>query len=322
MFFCEKFMTKPLQGLAVLIILSGFGCKTHSPSSEVKVVGGYEAGPGQIPSAIQFLSCSGSKIGEYAYLTAAHCVLDKQSGELRSSLHKGQAFEVVHGIRKSSGKSYRLTVDAVAVHYTYVALAKELAGKSAKDKAYESAFDLAVILVKEPTPEIASAVISPTRVPIGSSVVVSGYGCEYWDDDPLNSDFGGSTVVSGSSNFGNDDRLKYDVRLVSQEDYQYARVEDERGPLSELKFKLCPGDSGGGAFTIQDRAKPYSQKELAGMRFNELVGVNSFISVATSAYSRLDKNARANPYDCIQSILNSQKRVSDRFGLVAVCDPK
>lgn len=97
---------------------SAAGDRTAAPSPNV--VGGADAAPGSWPFAAYLLadfpdgthSCTGSVVGAGAILTAAHCVVDQDSGEVVAP----QAVLVVTGRRDLDDTSSGTIHDVLAVH--------------------------------------------------------------------------------------------------------------------------------------------------------------------------------------------------------------
>jgi hypothetical protein len=300
-----------------IIAMAFSSCKTVNTDTQLKVVGGFDATGRQFPAAVQFLSCSGTKIADQAILTAAHCLIDKESGDLRNELRRNSSIDLHYGLSVDQKSKYQVAVEAVAVHRSYVKKSRELAGRRAKDKEFHDAIDIAVLFLKNDTPEISSARLINRSPSAGELVVVTGYGCEQLRGDLL--DPTGPVIVEGETHFLEGARLKYASVPIKRRTDQFASVADQRDPLGDLTFKLCPGDSGSAAYAIPDRNPNYSEKELQQMTFQEVVGVNSYLSAFDSSFTRIDDTSQGSLFQCLQQLLRSKSLQTDQNGLIAAC---
>jgi hypothetical protein len=200
--------------------------------------------------------CSATKIGEQRFLTAAHCVMDMDSGLLHPTHQPGGSFRITNAVSPKTEADFiavRTTAtlippafragleELIAVRAQRIAQLKQkyaggelvwhISRLKAKHVLTTRFPDVAVIEVDRPTPTIATAVLDLASSLEGASVTLVGYGCrslEAWRE--------------GSKSPNYDERRWADTQVVRVDAinfYSYAGRTRADAP------SLCPGDSGG-----------------------------------------------------------------------------
>ena len=207
---------------AAAVVLAGAQLAT-SPAGAI--VGGYQAEAGEFPfmASIQTKGadgtdghfCGGSVIGTRWVLTAAHCLVDTQPGEIQVGVGRTNLDDL------SSGQT--LTVDRIVVHPDY-----EETGT----------FDAALVRVTQDiaSPSIALAAVGDDALEQdGAALTVAGWGTEFF----------GSPFIPA-------DLKAVDVAAVADENCTTNRTQgfqdDSEICAETLGGDSCQGDSGGPLF--------------------------------------------------------------------------
>jgi hypothetical protein len=244
-----------LLGLTCILLLA--------PSTALALIGGELDRDARYAAVVTIISeagsrkhCSATKIGERRFLTAAHCVLDMDSGRLNSTHQRGGSLEISNVVSpKSMADFIAVQVRETHIHPDFRAGVEELLASRAERIArlkekYEGAQlvwhvtrlkakhvlttrfpDVAVIEVDRLTPTIATAELDLESSLEDATVTLVGYGCQSlkaWRQRSEDSTFG--------------ERRWADTRVLRVDAinfYSSARRMHADGP------SLCPGDSGG-----------------------------------------------------------------------------
>lgn len=221
--------------------------RTHNDSRPT-LVGGREAYEGELPAAVMLehegrAHCSMTKVGLRHFLTAAHCVVDKEPAALRARFRPGQSIVVRHGILHSEMARHELTVYETRVMQEYLSHAGDTELNS----------DLALVVVNEETPSIGLATIANEKPMPGQKIYLSGFGCEDLADN------------------GGERRLKIGLTEVSElTDW---RIVVGAWTTNGEHVEGCKGDSGGAAWLLKD-----GEMRLAGVNSSLRPEVATFVT--------------------------------------------
>lgn len=236
-----------------------------------ELVGGHVATEAEYPATVSLGGCTGVKVGPRHFLSAAHCFGDPNQATLSVSTdNNAQNFQT-------------LTIASVNVHPQYAHCSACAGDGSMSDFGYKP--DVALIIVQELTPSIPVAVIDPTPVAVGTSVTLTGYGCENGVGQP-----------SGPSRFKVGDTRTIDPLSLSDAASIPGSFTSTYGPAADPSAPgLCPGDSGGPLYR-------------AGT--NKVVGINALVSFSGEQgtpygnwFTRLDQQSRYNVYAWLTALI-------------------
>jgi len=303
--------------IAAAMFTAALGCKQRLEGnlSQPKLIGGTEADHGQFPSTIALPGCTGVKIGPYQFLTAAHCVVDSDTGTLAPPYRRDATLSVRHGARPAQVRPMKLTVAETRIHHSYrSAFDKELPNFIPQELR-EKVVDVAVVIVKDLSAGIPAAVIDTEAPPNGSAIIVSGYGCES-EFSPLD-----GTIVARAENeiVENEEepsprtRLKWMATTVQGREGTLLNFRNRYQPEPELK--LCSGDSGGPVYR-DDRVDGTQSKNHS---FRRVVGINSHSQLLHSSFTRVDQGGLHPLFTCLKDLVESLPKASGTDDLPVFC---
>lgn len=222
------------------------------------LIGGRYTGPNEFLSAVRIESerglCTAAKIGPRAFLTAAHCVMKKNS--------LGQAFNAGYGfniLNHSTGES--LTTRKSIVHPSYLSATKffielqKKVGVSLMGFRQRVSSDVAVILVKEFTDNVPIAKLDFKPVASGENMIAGGFGCESLNDYAI--DIYKIGVMKNNTNISN--FVSEEMKDISREVKELLGYDESffkynlGGTYAESKVSTCGGDSGGPLYRASNR---------------------------------------------------------------------
>lgn len=161
-----------MRWLYSLLLLSNVG---------FALVGGQKAAPDQFPAVALLEDCTTSKIGEFHFLLAGHCVVNG-AGRGDDDAYLNQtlpAFAEGSEIRLDRDVSHRKGhwTDVLHVARTFVHPAYRYSSVGHAWLKPQGISDIAVIVVKEKTPEIPVLAFLTERLTVGEEILKLGYGC-------------------------------------------------------------------------------------------------------------------------------------------------
>ncbi len=251
--------------LVILGCLSACNPQGHQAPLSIRsgnLIGGSVADPKDYPATIRLISgCTAAKVAPKLILTAAHCVVDLHTGDIRANYQTDSKIGIQYG-----SKTYTDFVVETLPHESFVNAVKaaNAAGNSPNNVSKDS-YDVAFIVVRENLTDIGEAEIDLNKVLVTDPLIVGGYGCE----DHL----GGTTpsprhYKAGETYAVDIDALagargNYSSRSVQQSIFQH-NILTAAQKFDSAVPSICPGDSGGPVYRANDH--------LA------IVGVNSYYS--------------------------------------------
>lgn len=270
---------RKLWGLPVICLLVACGGESQPngegvAASDAPLVNGHVATESEYPATVALihdgLFCTAVKVGARHFLTAAHCMPSPQSITQISITASNDTTNFVN-----------LSVVSVNNHPQWLSCTSCAGDNSMSDFGLKP--DVSLIIVNETTPSIPAAVIDSTAVAVGSSVTLTGYGCEQVTPAPANRfKVGDSTTISP---------LQLDSAATIPLGYSttYGRAVVAGAP------GLCPGDSGGPLYRTGT---------------NQVIGINALVSGTDAGevgnwFTRLDSQSRYNVYSWLSSLLQS-----------------
>ncbi|WP_437314944.1 trypsin-like serine protease [Sorangium sp. So ce385] len=261
------------SAVALSLVACSVGAQSESElidSSQEELVNGHVATEAEYPSAVYLGGCTGVKVGERHFLSAAHCFPNPGSVTNLSVTADNNTLNQVS-----------LTVVSVNNHPEYQNCTSCAGDGSMSDFGLRP--DVSLIIVNELTPQIPVAVIDPNPVAVGASVTLTGYGCEgVQPEPPPRFKVGDSETVSP---------LSLDPAATIPGSYTTTE-----GPvLSPGAPALCPGDSGGPLFRTGT---------------NQVVGINALVSGNDDGeignwFTRLDSESRYDVYSWLQGLIGA-----------------
>lgn len=229
--------------ISLMIILLPMLVRSHfapQKSLEPFLIGGIEVVEASLFTATIIINenrCTGSKVGEHLFLTAAHCLVDRENGGVSPRFLPGETITLkTHYLKEW----IVLTMKQVFIHPSYQEKLVERiqAGHSTHEIAYE-AFDIAFFTVYETTQSIGAAQLDFNDVLVGEELTLGGYGCE-------------------DASYQKPKREKYKIHhTVVVSDQNKSDIEKfnfftpgKRYHIREAS--ICPGDSGGPVYRYDE----------------------------------------------------------------------
>jgi len=166
-----------LTFLALLFSAESFG-----------LVGGEKAAPDQFPAVALMEECTVAKVGDFHFLLAAHCVVkpglddeDLYANQTLPTFAAGSTVRLDRAVDHTKGKwSHTLHVA-----HTFVSPAYRYSSVTHPWLKPQGIADLAVVVVKEKTPEIPQLSFVSTPLKPGEAVVKLGYGCPETESEKI-----------------------------------------------------------------------------------------------------------------------------------------
>jgi hypothetical protein len=266
---------------ALSLLATALGACSSAPTDEStllgsnadELTGGHVASESEYPATVSIGGCTAVKVGPRHFLTAAHCLPPTMDTLFVTPDNNAQNF-------------VPLAVYAVNRHPEFVNCTACAGDGGMNDFGLKP--DVALVTVYEPTPNIAQAVVDSAPVAVGTSVTLSGYGCENGVDQPTGParfKVGDTSTVSPS--------LVWDPSDAPSIAGGYVTT---FGPLLDPAAPgLCPGDSGGPLFRTGT---------------NKVIGINALLSHDDSGlsygnwFTRLDQQSRYNVFAWITNLIN------------------
>jgi secreted trypsin-like serine protease len=262
------------------------------------LIGGAPAKPGQFPGAVYLgTRCTAVKVAPRHLLTAAHCVLDRATAEVK--LPPGTSL----AITRDPAEGYvHVPVAAVHVHPAWLDACERTYCAISSVAGTLDAPDVAVIELSEDLRDVSSARVDTTPLEPGDPVVVLGFGCTEgvavrdaraqpslaWARAEI---VPASRAIHPGSFVGESDRPVFDSL--------YAIT---AGPgLLAARAGLCPGDSGGPLYKSVD-----GELVVVGINANYTLmpeGDDTVGLPVTNWHTRLDAGSRHDVAGFLASIV-------------------
>ncbi len=283
----------------VLGFLGAAGCAAEidqpvAPTAAApdSLIGGSVAVAGQFPSTVALPSCTASKVGDYQFLTAAHCVLSRSG--LTGSYVAGATLRIQRGVSLGDQADTRdLVVARTMVHPRYLARVRNAPADEPEDRCKAEAIDLAIIEVETSSDDIPVATIDQETLTQGTDIIVGGYGCEMRPLTGPQPD--GSFITSGEAQ-----RLKLastQVSYVREATFHFRNLD---GFLDDQQLALCNGDSGGPVY----RNDLPAGRAIAEHVFTRIVGTNACGGLGDSTMTRIDEGSPLGAGGCLRAALD------------------
>jgi hypothetical protein len=224
--------------------LGAFACSSSADdgdSQESAIVGGTTASRSVFPATVGLgtfegkLVCTATRIGPSAYLTAAHCLVDKTTGRVKPMFAKGSYVTLFKGD----------AIDAVFENQ----MQPEVTGVAL---APARGIDVGILFVKHRGNEHRAVRIAEiatdarARVAPGQDLVVQGYGCASLANDDGSRRLRRATVKAGDD--GVFAHYQGESARAEFETYVPIDVARTNGP------SICFGDSGGASYAAESNA--------------------------------------------------------------------
>lgn len=239
--------------------------EAEQPAAQASVVGGKEAAPGRFPwmaFVVDFLgeegavACSGTVLAPRVILTAAHCVLDEESGALRDAA----GYKVVTGVVNWADPQRHVSEVARLIPYP----------KFPSGKARDGFGDAALLVLATPTtaPAISIATPSDSRfLRLGTRAKIAGWG------------------MTNIEQTGFTESLMWAKTIVES-----ARCEGLWGRICAIDFPkaasgVCHGDSGGPLF-VADRKRGWIEIGITEAGFDRCTTKRPQIFTRTDLLSK------------------------------------
>lgn len=232
-----------LIGLALTLLLWSFNRSNAMVGGTV-----HPLGLSKFPATIKIRNnCTGAKIGPRTFLTAGHCIIDRQTGSFKDMFKAGGKIDVTNNPLPFLDVGFvTLTVDDVFVDTRYAFGCSPI--PCDYNKMRSGGPDLAIIRVIETTPLIPTASIDHSPVIDDTPIVLNGFGCEDYNNQSV------LVPTEPPGSFPNGRLSSFQTKAL---DAARAAALLSPGILNRFYFYtpgraldstnagLCPGDSGG-----------------------------------------------------------------------------
>jgi secreted trypsin-like serine protease len=239
-----------LLNLMMIILASCNESQIIQSMTTSHLIGGSSAPPSWFRSTVYLPNildnCTASKIGKRAFITAAHCVID-DSEILKHVYRKGTQMRV----QTHYSVSYTVTINETYTHQSYVKGRKEI--KKAKLSSWIAnleTYDVAIITVKEETPQIPIAAIARDELRSGERIIIGGYGSEEGRNGPTNRS--GRYQFHRSVAHEISTMSIYTTGLLKSSERDQFVFATKGKAIDKEAASLAPGDSGGPVYREAD----------------------------------------------------------------------
>jgi len=226
------------------------------------LIGGHQAPSNMYLSTVKIDgNCTAAKVASHTLLLAAHCVFNNETLWVDDEFTSGKKIRLM----THYGVDRQVTIESSVPHDSYGLESTRLQdkGEDNRDAGLRS-FDVAIISIKEDTPEIPLAEIRFEKPAINSKVVISGWGC--------------TESVHKTRNYKSELKINENI-IMEMDDFNFVTGGKK---INEKFASLCPGDSGGPLYSVLD---------------GSIIGVNSYYKFlfydkdipSKNTHTRLDK---------------------------------
>ena len=233
--------------LAAACSLGSAACSAEADDDGVDqvddaLIGGKAGALSRFPATVYLKgTCTAAKVAPKRILTAAHCVLDPATLDLKYKA--GAKLSLMRDPSKGYADS---VVAAVHVHPTWLKACADTFCAASAITARLDAPDVAVIDLVDDLADVPVAAVSPQALAVGDRVTVVGFGCTVGVLTPDNRDIA-SLKYSVTRTVADDRSVHVGSPVLVTDLPQVSGIYSmTAGPGSaKAKAGLCPGDSGG-----------------------------------------------------------------------------
>ena len=240
--------------------------------SAYALIGGDLATSRQYRSTVFNGSCTGAKIAPRKFLFAAHCFIDNETKALTPEFAPRSRMN----LKTHYGTEYAVTLENIYVHPSYINELVRL-GRRWKINVGGGSFDVAIVKVKENTPNIPQGTIDYSPIQLNDPVVIGGYGCEKEAKRVYPQRSGRYKIYTTNVEATPHVKFIENADALKFERYNYFTPGNR---MDASAASLCPGDSGGPVYRPGTRS---------------IVAVNSsYLFTDRSAISYVNAHAKLN----------------------------